>query len=304
MMNKKSDFKINVVRFRVINPKQILSPHKNNKKINLDKANFISYKSKTIGSSELLFLLSIYSCEKFLIDANSVNLKIEIDADNFQEYFKKKYDYLRDFCLTNSSTGTLVLGGDVIFRSYSSFENFSQMNMFNFASIKNNHVSRVGDRLNVKGGGSKFEYYMNADVMYFAPNTNASIWEVGDSWRNNWVEGIWEYEQDMYNAMFRFQNGSTKPEVYSQYAYQLPVNELSELSKLFKWNNIEINDAKLIHLHSSRDLELSLKVASKILEGDLDFKRLKFNKTGSKLSRVIQISKEVIRKFFKFSKIN
>lgn len=297
------DFKLNIIRFRVINPQEILAPYKNQKRIILDDADFKSYKSKTIGSSEILFLLSVYSCEKYLTDPNNINLKVYMDVDNFQDYFKSKYDYLRNFCLKNNNSGTLVLGGDVIFRDFANFSNFDGMKMFNFASINKKHTSRAGDRPHVNGGSSFFDYYMNADVMYFAPNTNLSIWEVGDSWRNNWIEGMWEYEQDMYNAMYRFQNGSTIPQVYPEYAYQLPVNELTATHKLRSWNNINITDAKVIHLHSSRNIELSLEVAHKILNNELDFIDAISIKFRFHDLLIVRGLKKLIKKIFGLSKL-
>jgi hypothetical protein len=87
-----------------------------------------------------------------------------------------------------------------------------------------------------------------------------SLWDVGNSWADNWVPDIWEYEQDLYNAMLRNQDDKIT-KILPQLAYQAPVNKFYNLEFLNKWNGIEIKNSQIIHLHSTRSPDKALEIA-------------------------------------------
>ena len=141
--------------------------------------------------------------------------------------------------------------------------------MFNYAHPlrlhnSNGNRSRVGERPDVIGGSETFNHYLNADIRYYSHDMDERLWGIGDSWANNWVSNIWEYEQDLYNAMVRSQ-GENKIQIAPEYAYQAPVDRFDDHEFLYLWNRLPLESAKLLHLHSSRDPKKALEIGKKLV---------------------------------------
>jgi hypothetical protein len=181
-----------------------------------------------------------------------------------QEYFRKVYNYTRDLWFKEFPVNILFTGSDVIFKNEVNLTGTSGFQMFNYAKITKDHVSRVGSRDNVTGGSSVFSRYLNCDVRFFSHDMDKSLWEIGDSWANNWIPDIWEYEQDLYNAMLRGQERSLiqiRPEI----AYQAPADQYTDKSFLLDWNRMDFENSKIVHLHSTRSPDKALEIAKKIV---------------------------------------
>jgi hypothetical protein len=240
---------------------QIKKPHK----IILDSAstNFHNEISND-NSSEMLWLLSLYSAELFLPQTFSTRVKIIPKLADIQDYFQRVYWEIRKIWHDEQPANILFTGADVIFIKPIDFSKFSGFQMFNYASPSHSHKSRVGDRGSIKGGSDFFHNYFNADVRYYSHDMEESLWSIGDSWAKNWVKGIWEYEQDLWNAMLRSQE-SEKTQITPEFAYQAPVNVFENQKYLFDWNRLSIEDAKLVHFHSSRSPRKALELASNLI---------------------------------------
>ena len=216
------------------------------------------------NSSEMLWLLSLYSAELFLPQTFSTRVKIIPKLADIQEYFQRVYWEIRRIWHEEQPANILFTGADVIFIKPIDFSQFSGFQMFNYASPSPSHKSRVEERRNIKGGSNFFNHYFNADVRYYSHDMEESLWSIGDSWAKNWVKGIWEYEQDLWNAMLRAQE-SEKTQIIPEFAYQAPVNVFEDQRYLSDWNRLSIENAKLVHLHSSRSPRKALELASNLL---------------------------------------
>jgi hypothetical protein len=238
-----------------------LLPRKFAKTLNLDRAdiNWHTNASKK-NSPELLWLLSLYSSELYLRNVSRTEVKIFINMGNMQNYFREIYYYTRNLWLKEYPVNILFTGSDIIFRDYVNLESFSGFQMFNYASLQKDFVSRTGNRDKILSGEEYFKNYLNCDVRYFSHDMDESLWDVGNSWADNWVPDIWEYEQDLYNAMLRNQDDKIT-KILPQLAYQAPVNKFYNLEFLNKWNGIEIKNSQIIHLHSTRSPDKALEIA-------------------------------------------
>jgi hypothetical protein len=216
------------------------------------------------NSSEMLFLLSLYSAELFLPKSFSTQVKIIPDISDIQDYFYRVYWAIRKIWHDEYPANVLFTGADVIFISPVDFSKITGFQMFNYAQPAPSHRSRVGHREGVLGGSEVFDHYFNCDVRYYSHDMKESLWEIGDSWAKNWVKGIWEYEQDLWNAMIRAQE-LRDTQIIPEFAYQAPVDFFEDEKYLFNWNRLSINDAKLVHLHSSRSPKKAFELANNLI---------------------------------------
>jgi hypothetical protein len=216
------------------------------------------------NSSDMLFLLSLYSSELFLPKSFITQIKIIPDVSDIQDYFYRCYWEIRKIWHDEYPANILFTGADVIFISPVDFSQISGFQMFNYAKSTPSHRSRTGTRNLVLGGNPIFDQYFNCDVRYFSHDLDRTLWSIGDSWAKNWVKGIWEYEQDLYNAMIRTQE-SKSILIIPEFAYQAPVTHFEDQKYLFGWNHLSIENAKLVHLHSSRSPRKALELAKNLI---------------------------------------
>lgn len=240
------------------------------KDVHLDSVstNFHQIKSND-NSSELLWLLSLYSAEIYLPRTVVTRVKIIPNFSNIQEYFQETYWQIRKIWYDEYPANVLFTGQDVVFLKPVDFSHFSGLQMFNYAHPKrlhnsNGNSSRVGERPDVVGGSEIFNHYLNADIRYYSHDMDERLWSIGDSWANNWVKGIWEYEQDLYNAMLR-SHGEDKILIAPEYAYQAPASRFDDYEFLYSWNQVPPESAKLVHLHSSHDPKRAIEIGKKLV---------------------------------------
>ena len=218
------------------------------------------------NSPEMLWMLSLHSAALNLQNISRTEIKIFTDSSNMQEYFRQIYIYTRDLWYKEYPINILFTGSDVIFKNEVSFSGTSGFQMFNYANLNKEHISRVGSRNNILGGSSIFSQYLNCDIRFFSYDMDKSLWEIGNSWADNWTSDIWEYEQDLYNAMLRGQKKSII-QIRPDMAYQAPADQYADKNFLLNWNQIKIENSKIVHLHSTRSPDKALKIARKLLFG-------------------------------------
>ena len=260
-----------VLRFRSLDANKIAggSVNRKSRHPNLDDGNLLAlygYKKWFKGSvdvSDRLWMMSLLSAKMNIKNVDETVLEISTSS-NIQENFQNTYRYIRDYWHSNYPVNVLFLGGDVIARKEFEFPDTGYFQMFNYAHVFKEHTSRAGDRKNVKHGSPIFNTYCNADVRFYSHRMSPEVWDVGNSWLESW-QNYWEYEQDLYNAMMRSQKLSIQQMIIPSLAYQLPADEFQDTSKLKTWNGIDLNEANLIHLHSTRGSDKALKIAQDIL---------------------------------------
>jgi hypothetical protein len=229
--------------------------HGNPKALKVAKG--VRLNSADIASSEL-WKLSMLS---FAIHGKETDLTlIEVNPEprsSIQEHFK--FIYFRTYEIWKSlwPANLLFVGADVIARRPFGFPDSKDFRMFGRANVAGKHIAR---KAGVGGITQSFDTYFNADVRYFPHTMTERSWQVGFEWAQSW-EDYWEYEQDMYNAMAKV----GQYDFDDRWGWQMPSNE--PMSVKNDWNNNAMDEAFLVHLHSTRDTAWSIDTAKLLLNG-------------------------------------
>ena len=171
------------------------------------------------------------------------------EVDNIQEVFKDHFFEIYDIW-KQGNCNILYCGPDnVMMKPTHFFGKYQDFMMFNYTDPKQ---SVEANHYNIQ-----HEHFFNADVRYYPSTMSQDIWDMGLEMANNWDFDSWNTEQFILNKMLWDQEGRTlqntlDPSVAYQ-GHQLFVEDWDNRKKYSnEWNNCDIKDAHIIHLHGSR----------------------------------------------------
>ena len=129
------------------------------------------------------------------------------------------------------------------------FGKYNKFRMFNHTDPKRNGF---------------FENNFNCDTRYYPAELDESIWQYSLDASENLT--VWEQEQNIYNDMM-WNQGVTIDEVldpkmaFQAHMMSSPDNNVDEATR---WNGIHVDDANIIHWHSSRSAPNRLAVMTEV----------------------------------------
>jgi hypothetical protein len=97
--------------------------------------------------------------------------------------------------------------------------------------------------------GRQFANFFNAGVRYFPSTMNSEVWGIGSSMAKSWDTSTYDTEQIILNAMLWDQGITLEQALEPAQAWQLFHPDVNFGNA---WNGCSINDARILHLHSSR----------------------------------------------------
>lgn len=165
------------------------------------------------------------------------------------DVFPLVYDHIRSLA---GEANILFLDADtVITRPVEIFDRFQEFRLFNLTDPP---------------WHQRFPEYYNCGVRYFPRDLSEDVWRVGDLWRRNWDSTQWDYEQQMYNAMWHHQNVGYLRRLPGL-NYMMPgaerVNQIADFLRLNRCHETEI---AIIHYHATRGQDSALKFARAMAE--------------------------------------
>jgi hypothetical protein len=140
----------------------------------------------------------------------------------------------------------LAMGADTLFiKPTQVFDVYSNMMMFNYTDPKTH---------------TEFPHYFNDDIRYYPSSMSAETWAVGERSMEGWfshAEGKWGWGQLVHNYQFWSQNIELQDVLDPTMAWQaFSLNQQHGNA----WNNCDINQAKILHFHGSRDADSRVEV--------------------------------------------
>lgn len=172
------------------------------------------------------------------------------EVENIQEVFKDHFFEIYDIW-KQGDCNILYCGPDnMMMKPTEFFGKYDDFRMFNYtdpkSSVEPNHYD------------VQHEHFFNADVRYYPSTMSQDIWDMGLEMANNWDFNSWNTEQFILNKMLWDQEGRTientlEPTVAYQ-GHQLFISDWEQRKEYSnQWNNCELKDAHIIHLHGSRN---------------------------------------------------
>ena len=109
--------------------------------------------------------------------------------------------------------------------------------------------------------GREFTNFFNAGVRYFPATMKEETWQQGAAMAKTWDASTYDTEQIILNAMLWDQGIQLEETLRPQIAWQLFHPDMSFMGA---WNGCSIDQAQILHLHSSRDAGNRLDIMNNI----------------------------------------
>ena len=172
------------------------------------------------------------------------------EVENIQEVFKDHFFEIYDIW-KQGDTNILYCGPDnIMMKPTEFFGKYDDFMMFNYtdpkSSVEPNHYN------------IQHQHFFNADVRYYPSTMSQDIWDMGLEMAENWDFNSWNTEQFILNKMLWDQpNRSLLNTIDPTIAYQghqLFIEDWEQRKAYSNdWNGCDIKDARIIHLHGSRN---------------------------------------------------
>ena len=233
----------------------------------------------------------MHSCETFIQEDFDFVI-FEDEVDNYQQIFDKNFSNVYDAWNDEGPNNILFLDTDTLVISpLEIFGTLEDFQLFNYTDPKRLEGADANNKY-----GLQHQHYFNAGVRYYPDTMKKEVWDLGWSYANDWDYNIWGTEQIIFNEMMFSQNRDVKHWLNPEMNYQIlnvPFKFLDDFKiqeELSNWNNLNINDAKIVHLHGTRSapntLMLQWELWKRVSGEEFEFSEVKILKdeTGSPIS--------------------
>lgn len=191
------------------------------------------------------------------------------EVDNIQSVFKDHFFEIYDIW-KQGNCNILYCGPDnLMMKPTTIFGQYDDFRMFNYTDPK-----ALDERSHYN---IDHPHFFNADVRYYPASMDQAIWDLGAGMTRNWDFNCWNTEQIILNHMLWSQEGRTLENTLDPtMAYQAqwlfaPQGQYAgqwsqRLQVSNQWNNCDIRDAHIVHLHGSRDAPSKYQLMSQLKE--------------------------------------
>lgn len=200
-----------------------------------------------------LTLLSVNSFFKNLQDIDEVII-LTGKKDSYHRMFEEIYWRIRDIhhrspCnILWSDSDNLCLKPIYIFNRFNEFAMFLIADQYRTSWIHED-CKKLAEPLNP---------WMLANIRYYPALLHDTIWKAGDDLARNWIDD-WAYECIVHNAMFHSQR------INDYERYNIPELNVQAEGNLDSITKEKVDEAVIIHCHSTRGSELALQKMEKAL---------------------------------------
>jgi hypothetical protein len=175
--------------------------------------------------------------------------KVKNVNEAFQKTFYAIYDLWRQ-----GNTNILYTDPDTVaIRDIDPWNMADCFMMFNFTDPKTFDQPNTYNR--------QFKHFFNAGVRLFPASMQQKIWDMALDMAQSWDSSTYDTEQIILNSMLWDQGVTLDQVLRPEWSYQAQwLPDQVPLWTQDLWNGISINQANIIHTHSSRDIDKKLQL--------------------------------------------
>jgi hypothetical protein len=190
-----------------------------------------------------MYVMRLASFKKFVLEPFEAVLWIE-PVDNNDQYTEHNWNSIKELW-HHEPCNIFWAGADTLMIKPTSLfgEQFKEYRMFNYTDPRSHR---------------EFEHHFNDDIQYYPHTMSEETWTVGETYwaqRENHPDRHWGFDQLRHNAMFWNQDILITDRLHPAIAYQaMNLRNLNNDVILAHnaWNQIDINQAHILHFHASR----------------------------------------------------
>lgn len=225
----KSLFKINSSNWEVLDRSAEKDLY--NKYLEMHEMSLKSFEKNLIGEWEYVF--------------------IDGEFDTIHQALNKTFYAIRELWLKNAPCNILYTDPDTLaIAPISIWGEYDKFMMFAYSDPKTFYKPNAY--------GINFPNFFNAGVRYFPASMKESTWQVGLELADRWNFDDYDTEQIILNQMLWSQDIKLHQALNPVMAYQAHWFPNIEVWRANVWNGTDINGAKILHLHGSRDIDSKL----------------------------------------------
>lgn len=179
-------------------------------------------------------------------------------VQNVNEAFKKTFYAIYDLW-RQGNTNILYTDPDTVaMQDINPWDLSDRFMMFNFTDPKEFNAPNCFNR--------KFDHFFNAGVRLFPAGMQQSIWDMALTMADQWDTNSYDTEQIILNSMLWDQGLTLDQALRPEWSYQAPwLPEPFPVWLQDLWNGIDIAQAKIIHTHSSRNVDQKLQLMKDLI---------------------------------------
>lgn len=113
--------------------------------------------------------------------------------------------------------------------------------------------------------GRSFDHFFNAGVRFFPASMEQRIWDRALEMVDDWDDDTYDTEQIILNSMLWDQGVHIEDVLRPQWSYQ--AHWLPHQASVWRqdlWNGCSINQSFIVHVHSSRDIDIKLDLMKRL----------------------------------------
>jgi hypothetical protein len=198
--------------------------------------------------------LSTQSAKKFL-QGDWQLVFVDGEFDHINQAFEHTFWQIKQLW-DQEPCNILYTDPDTVFiRPLNIWDQFDQFMMFNYTDPREFRAANSYNK--------SFDHFFNAGVRYFPSTMSTEIWRTGADMAQSWDHSTYDTEQIILNTMLWSQNISLEQALHPEIAYQA-----FSLNQPYSdaWNRITVNQAYIMHFHSSRGSGNQLEIMKNICQ--------------------------------------
>lgn len=211
-----------------------------------------SHETNLYDNYQTMNQLSLASYHRLL--GGNWELKLfEGEVDNINQAFERTFWAIHDLWHSEPCNILYTDPDTIAINRINPWGQYRHFTMFNYTDPKSfNKPNRYG---------RQFDHFFNAGVRYFPATMSEDIWNIGKDMAQDWDYETYDTEQIILNTMLWSQPIERIDALNPYMAYQAFHPDVGICDR---WNGLRLQDAGILHFHSSRDSQSRLEVMQAI----------------------------------------